>query len=79
MALLMLAKGVAIKDIGVITGVAMKSIAIRACVLDEFGIKYTTEAIRKLLHKQGLRLIRPKVIPGNPPGEEEQGKNCQVL
>lgn len=122
MALLMLAKGIAIKDIGVITGVAMKTIAnwhhqyltkgidslnsfqykpkqsylsdeqteqilnwvrttnppklkqIRAYVLEEFRIKYTTEAIRKLLHKHGLRLIRPKVIPGNPPSEEEQEK-----
>jgi transposase len=47
---------------------------IRAYVIEEFGIKYTTEAIRKLLHKRGLKLIRPKVIPGNPPSEMEQEK-----
>ena len=122
MALLMLAKGIAISDVGAITGVALKTIAnwhhqyltkgidclnsfqyrpkqpylsdeqtqqilnwvrttnpaklkqIRAYVIEEFGTKYTTEAIRKLLHKHGLKLIRPKVIPGNPPSEEEQKK-----
>ena len=122
MALLMLAKGIAISDVGAITGVALKTIAnwhhqyltkgidclnsfqykpkqpylgdeqteqilnwvrttnpaklkqIRAYVIEEFGIKYTTEAIRKLLHKHGLKLIRPKVMPGNPPSEEEQKK-----
>jgi transposase len=49
---------------------------IRVHIMEEFGIKYTTEAIRKLLHKHGIKLIRPKVIPGNPPTEEEQKKNC---
>jgi len=122
MALLMLAKGIALKDVGAITGVAMKTIEnwyhqyrtkgidclnsfqykpkqpylsddqtqqifnwvrttspaklkqIRAYVMDEFRIQYTTEAIRKLLHKHGLKLIRPKIIPGNPPNEKEQEK-----
>ena len=45
---------------------------IRAYVIEQFGIKYTTEAIRKLLHKQKLKLIWPKVVPGNPPSEEVQ-------
>lgn len=121
-ALLMLAKGIAMKDVAAITGVAMKTIEnwhhqyltkgidclnsfqykpkqpylsdeqvqqllnwvrstnpihlkqIRVHIIEQFGIKYTTEAIRKLLHKQGIKLIRPKVIPGNPPSEEEQEK-----
>ena len=47
---------------------------IRNYIIDHFKVKYTTEAIRKLLHKRGLKLLRPKVIPGNPPSEEEQKK-----
>ena len=121
-ALLMLAKGIDLKDITAITGVAMKTIEnwhrqylskgidclnsfqykpkqpylsdeqtqqllnwvrttnpihlkqIRIHIIEEFGIKYTTEAIRKLLHKNGIKLIRPKVMPGDPPSEEEQEK-----
>lgn len=120
--LLMLARGIALKDIAAITGVAMKTIEnwhhqyltkgidclnsfqykpkqpylndeqtqqllnwvgttnpihlkqIRAHIIEEFGIKYTTEAIRKLLHKHGIKRIRPKVVPGDPPSEEEQKK-----
>ena len=121
-ALLMLAKGIDLRDIAAIAGVAMKTIEnwhhqylskgidclnafqykpkqpdlsdeqtqqllnwvrttnpihlkqIRIHVIEEFGIKYTTEAIRKLLHKNGIKLIRPKVMPGDPPSEEEQEK-----
>lgn len=47
---------------------------VRAYALEEFGVKYTTEAIRKVLHKHGIKLIRPKVLPGNPPTAEEQKK-----
>jgi transposase len=47
---------------------------VRQYIKDHFEVKYTTEAIRKLLHKQGLKLLRPKVIPGNAPSEEEQKK-----
>ena len=50
---------------------------VRAYIIEQFKVKYTTEAIRKLLHKQGLKLLRPKVIPGNPPNEEEQKKKSQ--
>jgi transposase len=50
---------------------------VRQYILDHFKVKYTTEAIRKLLHKKGLKLLRPKVIPGNPPSEEEQKKKFQ--
>ena len=122
MALLMIAKGIAIRDVAAITGVAMKTIEnwqhqyltkgidclnsfqykpkqpylsdeqtqslcqwvkstnpahlkqIRAYIIEQFGVKYTIEAVRKLLHKQKLKLIRPKVVPGNPPSEEVQKK-----
>lgn len=39
---------------------------------DNYRIKYSNEAVRQLLIKNGLKLLRPKVIPGNPPSEEEQ-------
>lgn len=51
---------------------------VRAYIIEQFKVKYSTEAIRKLLHKKGLKLIRPKVIPGNPPSEEEQKKKSQI-
>jgi len=47
---------------------------IRAYVIEQFGVKYTTEAIRKVLHKHEIKLMRPKVLPGNPPTAEEQKK-----
>ena len=47
---------------------------VRVYIIEQFKVKYTTEAIRKLLLKKGLKLLRPKVIPGNPPNEEEQKK-----
>jgi transposase len=50
---------------------------IRQYIKEHFEVKYTTEAIRKLLHKKGLKLLRPKVIPANPPSEEEQKKKLQ--
>lgn len=50
---------------------------VREYIKEHFKVKYSTEAIRKLLHKNGLKLLRPKVIPGNPPSEEEQKKTSQ--
>jgi len=50
---------------------------VRKFIIDHFKVKYTTEAVRKLLHKRGLKLLRPKVIPGNPPSEEEQKKKLK--
>ncbi len=50
---------------------------VRKFIIDHFKVKYTTEAVRKLLHKRGLKLLRPKVIPGNPPSEEEQKKKIE--
>jgi transposase len=50
---------------------------VRAYIIEQFNVKYSTEAIRKILHKKGLKLLRPKVMPGNPPSEEEQKKKSQ--
>ena len=47
---------------------------VRAYVIEQFGVTYTNEAIRKIMHKHKIKLIRPKVLPGNPPTEEEQKK-----
>jgi transposase len=50
---------------------------VREYIKEHFKVKYSTEAVRKLLHKNGLKLLQPKVIPGNPPSEEEQKKTSQ--
>jgi transposase len=52
---------------------------VREYIKDHFKVKYSTEAIRKLLHKKGLKLLRPKVIPGNSPSEEEQKKKSKNI
>jgi transposase len=44
----------------------------RAYITEQFRVTYTVEAVRQLLHRQGLRLLRPKVQPGKPPSEVEQ-------
>ncbi len=38
----------------------------------EFGVVYSVEGVRKLLKRMGLKVIRPKIVPGNPPTEEQQ-------
>ena len=43
-------------------------------IQDNFKIWYSHEAVRKMLKKNGLKFLRPKVVPGNPPSEEEQQK-----
>jgi transposase len=45
---------------------------IKAYIKEHFGVDYSVEAVRQLLHRQGLKLLRPKLVPGNPPSEEEQ-------
>ncbi|MDM8556350.1 winged helix-turn-helix domain-containing protein [Desulfococcaceae bacterium HSG7] len=41
-------------------------------ISEKFGVDYCPESVRRLLVKHGLKCIRPKVIPGNPPSVEEQ-------
>jgi transposase len=38
----------------------------------KFGISYCVDAVRKLLIKNGLKVMRPNLIPGNPPSPEVQ-------
>ena len=45
---------------------------IREYVKVEFGIIHCDESVRLSLKKYGLKFIKPKVIPGNPPSKEEQ-------
>ena len=51
-----------------------KTKEIRQYIKEHFKVRYSNEAVRKLLRKNGLKILRPKVIPGNPPTEEEQKK-----
>lgn len=45
---------------------------VRAYITEHFYITYSIEAIRRLLHTQGLKHFRPKAQPGKPPSEAEQ-------
>ncbi len=45
---------------------------VRQHIETKFGVTYTLEGVRKLLISMGLKLIRPKVMPGNPPTEQQQ-------
>lgn len=47
---------------------------IQRLINDQFKINYSHEAVRKILKKNGLKFLRPKVVPGNPPSEEAQKK-----
>src|SRR3990172_9152452 len=47
---------------------------IKAYIKEQFNVDYSVEAVRQLLHRNGLKLLRTKLIPGNPPSEEEQRK-----
>ncbi len=51
-----------------------KTKEIKAYIKKHFKITYSIEGVRKLLQKNGLKVLRPKVVPGNPPSEEEQHK-----
>lgn len=45
---------------------------VRDYIRNSFGTDYSDDAVRKLLKKNGLKFLRPKLIPGKPPTEEEQ-------
>jgi transposase len=51
-----------------------KTKEVREYIKDHFQVSYSNEAVRKILRKMGLKILRPKVVPGNPPSEEEQKK-----
>jgi transposase len=51
-----------------------KTKEVREYIKDYFQVAYSNEAVRKILKKRGLKILRPKVVPGNPPSEADQKK-----
>lgn len=49
-----------------------KTKQVRAYIQEQFKVSYEVESVRQLLHKQGLKRLRPKEVPGKAPSEEEQ-------
>lgn len=45
---------------------------VREYIREKFGVSYSDDAVRKLLRKRGLKFMRPKKVPGNPPSAGEQ-------
>lgn len=45
----------------------------------EFSVFYSHEAVRQLLIKNGLKLLRPVKRPGNPPDPDVQKKHRKIL
>jgi len=56
-----------------------KTKEVREYIKKNFQISYSTEAVRKILKKNGLKVIRPRVVPGNPPSEEDQKKTSKII
>ncbi|WP_155321285.1 helix-turn-helix domain-containing protein [Desulfosarcina ovata] len=56
-----------------------KSKEVREYIKKNFQISYSNEAVRKILKKRGLKVIRPRVVPGNPPSEEDQKKHRKLF
>lgn len=56
-----------------------KTKEVREYITDHFKVVYTNEAVRKLLKKMGLKVLRPNVVPGNPPSEEAQKKTSKSI
>ena len=49
-----------------------KTKQVKAYIQGQFGVTYSIEAVRVLMHRHGLKRIRPKTQPGKPPTPEEQ-------
>jgi transposase len=56
-----------------------KTKEVREYIKEHFQVSYSNEAVRKILRKMGLKILRPKVVPGNPPSEEEQKKTSNNI
>lgn len=52
---------------------------IRDYIKSQFQVAYSNEAVRKMLKKMGLKVLRPKVVPGNPPSETDQKKTSNDI
>jgi len=53
------------------------TLEIRDYIRNKFGVMYCIEAVRQLLRKYGLKTLRPKVLPGNPPTVEKQKESVK--
>ncbi len=49
-----------------------KTKQVKAYIQEQCGVAYSVETVRQLLLKQGLKFLRPKTEPGDPPSEDEQ-------
>jgi transposase len=49
-----------------------KTKQVKAYIKEQFKVTYSVEAVRQLMHKHGLKRIRPKTQPGKPPTVEAQ-------
>jgi transposase len=47
-----------------------KTKQVRTDIKAQFHVTYTVEAVRQVLHKHGLKRLRPNHVPGKPPSEE---------
>ena len=56
-----------------------KTKEVREYIKDHFQVAYSNEAVRKILKKKGLKILRPKVVPGNPPSEADQKKRSNTI
>jgi transposase len=56
-----------------------KTKEVREYIKEHFQVAYSTEAVRKILKKKGLKILRPKVVPGNPPSEADQKKTSNTI
>ena len=46
---------------------------------EKFSVIYSVEAVRKLLIKKGIKVIRPRTVPGNTPSPDEQKKRWKII
>ncbi len=56
-----------------------KTKEVREYIKRHFQVAYTNEAVRKIMKKKGLKILRPKVVPGNPPSEADQKKTSNNI
>jgi len=46
---------------------------------EKFSVSYSVEAVRKLLIKNGLKVISPRTVPGNTQSPDEQKKRLRII
>lgn len=56
-----------------------KTKEVREYIKEHFQVAYSNEAVRKILKQKGLKILRPKVVPGNPPSEADQKKTSNNI